>query len=137
MQVNVDLIFSKLNGHDVEEDYCEVLEDEDQVKVADVLDIKLNQAGYHVIKKRILTTTEEFTSKQHPVKNVLHPQLGSERFCVLDDFSDLRDNVGAYNVMSRSFTKGEVIIESGGGILHVQQLNSIQVACTIPQSRLK
>ncbi|KAI3643514.1 hypothetical protein MP228_013069 [Amoeboaphelidium protococcarum] len=41
MQVDVDLIFfQNQNGHDVEEDYCKVLEDVDQVKVADAIDIK-------------------------------------------------------------------------------------------------
>ncbi|KAI3644063.1 hypothetical protein MP228_010227 [Amoeboaphelidium protococcarum] len=82
--------------------------------------IAMSQSDYHLMGKRVIITTEEFTSKQHPFKDVLHPQLGGERLFVLDDFSGLRDNVGAYNVMSRSFTKGEVILDTGGGILHVQ-----------------
>ncbi|KAI3648567.1 hypothetical protein MP228_006421 [Amoeboaphelidium protococcarum] len=82
--------------------------------------VAMSQSDYHFMGKRVLITTEEFTSKQHPFKDVLHPKLGGERLFVLSDFSGLRDNVGAYNVMSRSFTKGEVIIDSGGGILHVQ-----------------
>jgi hypothetical protein len=56
----------------------------------------------------VLVTTEEFTSKQHPFQNVLHNCLGADEYFMLGDFRAYRDNVGSYNVMSRSFSKEEV-----------------------------
>ncbi|KAI3639403.1 hypothetical protein MIR68_002933 [Amoeboaphelidium protococcarum] len=70
--------------------------------------IAMAQANIFRSGKQVLVTTEEFTSKQHPFQNVLHNCLGADEYFMLGDFRAYRDNVGSYNVMSRSFSKEEV-----------------------------
>lgn len=59
-------------------------------------------------RKRILITTEEFTTQQHPMNQGLHGKIEGIKTWDKDGFTSMRDNVGAYNIFLRTWLKNEV-----------------------------